>query len=542
MKNTIYIYRSAIILLLSGWILTFNSCREDFEDINTNPLEFTNATSGSLFNRTIQSLMLGWDEQFYIHNEILYKETQLGALGSEAWGNYSLGTENLWSNYYSTLAVFRELESRLAAADSSAEINNMKAMVKIVLAYKTFKLTDLFGDIPFFDAGRGFQELTYLRPEFDSQKDIYLYLLEDLKKASELINTEGINEPFATFASFDNLFNGNLDQWKRFANSIRLKQAVRAYNSEPEIAGAIIKEILENNLPLIQSYDFITYVNNNVYLKPANLGFTNDAASWSFREHKNLRMGSNLWHLLSANDSTDGSGIFDARAYYFFETNNAGKWVPYPQQASSETPAIGGIPYQTHRDNNFGIKGEGCIYSPFNYFLIRDGDQIPEMLISGADIHFTKAEIYFRGMGVAVDQGKAEIEYMQGLEGSFKYWKEMMESSTLPLNPNADFNTLIPIPAHLTYSNLLNKVALWNFSSSDDKLKMIYTQQYINLFRQVWEAYSLCRRTDLIPREGIATSFYRLPYPPSESEYNSENVQQAISSGNSANDRVWWNQ
>lgn len=529
-------------MLVSLILVSVNSCRDEFEDINTNPLGFTQATSGSLFNSTVKSLMLGWNEQFYIYNEVLYKQTQLGALGSEAWGNISLGTEELWTNYYTTLANIRELEYRFETADSSAELNNMKAMVKILLAYKTFKMTDLFGDMPFFDAGRGFEDLSYLRPAFDSQRDIYLYLMDDLQSACELLNDEGLDDPFMTFASFDNLFHGSIDKWRKFANSIRLKQAVKMYNKEPELAGNIIRDILENDLPLIQSYDFITFVNENVYLKPSELGFTNDAASWSFREHKNLRMGSNMWHLLSDHDSTDGSGIFDVRAYYFFETNNANDWVAYPQIPGPETPAIGGMPYMTHRDLNFSIKGDLCIYSPFNYFLVRDGDNIPELLISGADIHYTKAEIYFRGLGVPVNKSQAEVEYMQGLEGSVKYWTETMAGSTLPLNHNADFFSWITVPSQLNYTYLLNKVALWNLSTDEEKLTMIYTQQYINLFRQVWDAFSLCRRVDLVPREGDPLSYYRLPYPPSESEYNTQNLEDAISAGNAQTDKIWWNQ
>jgi hypothetical protein len=52
----------------------------------------------------------------------------------------------------------RELERRFEAATPSPELNNMKAMLKILLAYKTFKVTDLFGDIPFSEAGYGYPD------------------------------------------------------------------------------------------------------------------------------------------------------------------------------------------------------------------------------------------------------------------------------------------------------------------------------------------------------------------------------------------------
>jgi len=60
----------------------------------------------------------------------------------------------------------------------------------------------------------------------------------------------------------------------------------------------------------------------------------------------------------------------------FLKGNNVNQWVAYPQYPEINTPPSGGIPYDSHRDNSgaFAIKGETCIYSPFEYFLIRDED------------------------------------------------------------------------------------------------------------------------------------------------------------------------
>ena len=88
-------------------------------------------------------------------------------------------------------------------------------MVKILLAYKTFKVTDFFGDIPYTDAGYGFQDVSKLRPKFDSQRSIYLNLLSELKWADENINLNATNvEPFKSFKGFDKLFFGNILLWK----------------------------------------------------------------------------------------------------------------------------------------------------------------------------------------------------------------------------------------------------------------------------------------------------------------------------------------
>ncbi len=528
-------------------ILFLVSCTKDFDEINTNPYGFTTASDGSLFNSTIQSLILSGNEQFYINNEILYKQTQLAALTKDAWGNFTLGTESMWSNYYSTLPAIRELEKRFSEMPSSGKVNNMRAMVKVVLAYKTFKLTDMFGDIPLFDAGFGFQDLEYLRPKFDSQESIYKYLLEELRWCDENIDITAINEePFVTFSAFDPLFRGadQMLNWQKLANSLRMRYAMRMSEKEPILAGEIIREIVENDRPVFLGYDFITYVGESACIWPAEMGFKNTSLNWAFREHNNLRMGSNIWHQLSNHDSTDGSGIFDPRAYIFFEGNNVNQWVAYPQYPEINTPPSGGIPYDSHRDNSgaFAIKGETCIYSPFEYFLIRDEDFMPIPIITGAEIHFIMAEAYFRGIGLPYDPSLGDIEYMNGLNTSVDWWMNVASNSKLPLS-GLTFPEMVPIPPSLGPSSVLNIFGLWNVTTDEEKLEFIYTQRWLDAFRQPWEAYALVRRTGMTPREGEAINHFRMPYPPSEVEYNSANCAEAIANqggGDTPDYKIWW--
>jgi hypothetical protein len=519
------------------------SCKKDFEEINTNPSNFTTASDGALFNEVISSLQLGWNEQFYINNEILYKQTQQAALTKEAWGNFTLGTEEIWKIYYGALPEVRELEKRFSNYDDSPGIVNMRAMLKITLALKTFKVTDLFGDIPFSEAGYGFQNLDLLRPKYDKQKDIYLALLDELKWADENIDeTAELVEPFITFKQFDKLFNGDMSKWRKLANSLRLRHAMRMAEKEPVLAGEIIKDIIENDRPVFLGYDFITPLFESACLWPAAIGFRNESVNWSFREHKNLRMGSNIWRQLSDHDSADGSGIFDPRAYIFFETNNANRWVPYPQLPDANTPSEGGIPYDWHRDQAgaYNIKGETCI-SPFNYFIVSDQDYMPIIIITGAEIHFIRAEAYFRGIGVPVDLDQADIEYMNGINSSIEWWMTVAENSQLPTSRLA-FPDMIDIPANLGASSVLMRFGSWNAASDEEKLQFLYTQWWLDAFRQPWEAYALARRTGRTPREGLPVDHYRLPYPPSEVEFNSVNCAQAIADqgGDTPDRKIWW--
>ena len=532
---------SVLFLVL---LLSLAACRKDFDKINTDPSSFTSASDGSLFNEVISTLKLGGNEQFYINNEILYKQTQQAALTKEGWGNFTIGTEEIWSNYYGALPEVRELEKRFATYDNSPGVKNMRAMLKITMALKTFKVTDLFGDIPFSQAGYGFQNLDYLRPRFDAQRDIYLALLDDLKWADENI-AESIPsaEPFTTFSGFDKLFNGDMKKWRKLANSLRLRHAMRMAEKEPVIAGAIVKDVIENNRPVFIGYDMTAPVLESACLWPAAVGFKNESLSWSFREHKNLRMGSNIWHLLSVNDSTSGSGIFDPRAYIFFETNNNHQWVPYPQIPDASTPSEGGIPYGEHRDQagSFDIKGESCRYSPFNFFIISDINYMPIILFTGAEVHFLKAEAWFRGIGVSVDKDLADIEYMNGVNSSVDWWLKVAANSKLPLS-GMTFPEMINIPSNLKASSVLVHYGSWNAATEEEKLEFIYTQWLLDAFRQPWEMYALARRTGKTPHEGAPISHFRLPYPPSEVEYNSANCADAISrqGGDNTGNRIWW--
>jgi hypothetical protein len=537
-------FKQLLIITTMLLALLLGSCTKDFEEINTNPHGFTTASDGALFNNVIKSLQPGWNEQFYINNEILYKQTQLAALTREAWGNFTLGTEDIWRNYYRVLPEIRELEKRFEKYEETPSLINMKAMLKIALALKTFKLTDLFGDMPFSEAGYGFHDLSLLRPVYDSQRNIYLALLDDLKWADENIDEmAAVEPPFTTFRAFDLLFNGDMLKWKKLANSLRLRHALRMSEKEPVLAGAIIKEIIENERPVFYGYDFITPKLESAALWPSAMGFKNESLNWSFREHNNLRMGSNIWRNLSSNNNIDGSGIFDPRTYIFFERDNSNRWVAFPQFPDASTPSSGGIPYGEHRDGAgaFNIKGEACIYSPFNYFLIRDEDFMPVIIITGAEIHYIKAEAYFRGIGVAEDKMQGEIEYLNGINSSVSWWKPVAENSRLP-SSGIRFTDMINIPPGLSAASVQMHFGFWNVGSDEEKLKFIYTQRWLDAFRQPAEAYALARRTGMTPREGIDIDHFRLPYPPSEVESNSENWAEAVSrqGGDGTGAKIWW--
>ncbi|MEY3053390.1 MAG: hypothetical protein RLY31_3175 [Bacteroidota bacterium] len=521
--------------LSAGLALHFTACTAEFDDINRNPFHPTDTDIGPLFNTVVASLRLGWNEQFYLHNETLYPITQQAARTGVGFDNITIGTEEVWTGYYRSLAHLREIERRLeasSAADPEAW-NNVRSQVKVLKAYKTFRMTDLFGDIPFFNAAMGFEDIDRTRPPFDSQEDIYKHLLAELAWVEENIRTTAnpvtaAGTPYVSLGAFDTFLNGDLSRWRKLANALRLRHSVRMAEKDPAHAFPIIADILGNQRPLIREGE-------DVCLWPRRQGWTNEGLNWSFSEHNKLRMGTTVWQSLSESDLPDGSGIFDPRAYLFFETNNAGEWVAFPQAPTGPPPPEGGIPYGRHRDNNFPVKGQGNLFSPFNYYLVRDDQDVPEVILTAAEVHFLEAEAHLRGLGVAPDPDEAEGAYTLGLVSSCSFWQSVMAGCAGWIHNRP------PILSQGELFAVANHPRLSIFTQ-EDKLALIYRQRWLDAFRQPWEAFSLWRRTGATPRTGAPPVYYRFAYPPSEAANNPEHyaAQLVRMTSDSPATKVWW--
>ena len=165
----------------------------------------------------------------------------------------------------------------------------------------------------------------------------------------------------------------------------------------------------------------------------------------------------------------------------------------------------------------------------------------PFPIITGAEIHFILAEAYFRGIGLAQDPDQADVEYMNGINTSIEWWTNVADNSKLP-SSGLTFPSQIQIPSNLGSFSVLNVFGSWNATTDEEKLAFIYTQRWLDAFRQPMEAYALSRRTGMTPREGAPINHYRLPYPPSEVEYNTSNWADAVANqgGDTPETKLWW--
>lgn len=522
------------ILYLSLLVGTagISSCTKNFDEMNAPWKDAQTADINSLFNGVVASIELGAQEQATA-NTWIYPITQLGTIVSSSGYTMQNASNELWENYYRALISLRQIDQMINDSPDKAKYQNIQAMSNIIKAYKTLKITDIFGDIPFSEAGLANLGPTNYAPKFDTQKSIYESQLNELKAAVANLSTasDQIN-----IGSSESLFNGDIAQWKKFGNSLRLRYALRMHDANASIAAAHVQEAL--TLPLLENIE-------NVGITPAVQGFTGEWREWSFHAGLYLRMGSTAWNMLSDSDNPAGTGIFDPRAKIFFETNVKNEWAPKEQNTAVTD---GGEPYNRRRDEDWSNKGDGNLISNFNYYFGRDKN-IPELIITAAEVYFLKAEAATKGIGRAVSLADAKTNYENGVKSSINFWTSMaIKSSVWKENkPSA-----MPTNSELNTVLANHKVAFSTSLATNDALKLIYTQRWLDNFRQPYEAWALTRQTDATPKATIDENLYqnlygqilRLNYADKEYQYNLKNTLLATDQETNAQTwqkaKVWW--
>jgi hypothetical protein len=469
-----------------------------------------------------------------------YPITQQGIVYTKADYSYDGGPGDEWNNFYHNLSNYKAMMKIIATTPDTTIYTNLKAMVRTLQAYAAIKLTNFYGDMPYSKAGNVLDDKPEdFTPSYDKQQDIYLTSLNDLQWAVNNFNATDASQ--LNIGNSDLVLQNNIPQWIKFANSLRLRIALTMYDKDqadatPQIVDALSKPLLTDD------------IDDVVGLYPANIpNLDLGGREFSFGTETRIRMGTTMWHMMSSTNATDGSGIFDPRCTIYFEPNNAGTWVPYPQNPASATPD-GGDPYNHGiRDVNWSNKnGNGTPptvnqYADFNYYWGRDKN-IPEIFMTAAEVHFLKAEVYARGIaGVAANMATAETEYNAGVTASVNFWTTQAHNSLIWI-----VNKPAGPPAAGAITTLLNNPVI-KFNAGN-ALPLIYAQEWIDMFRQPWEAWTLLRRTGgATPMDATNAAYYtntyggyqRVQYPASEQTYNRANWQAATNGPDKIETKLW---
>lgn len=485
-------YKFINILIASILITGTISC-EDYLDVNTDP---NNPTEVS------PDLILPVAQHYtatYIHGNRMTNH-----LGNLLMYNWSEAHGFSWYNeefqylvsttFYSQIfdnAYLQPLKQYQILTQLGPEFDNYAAIGKIMKAYHFQILVDTYGDIPYFDAlGRR----ANASPTYDDAQAIYDDLILQLTEAINLINGAVDNPASVDPGADDVIFGGNMLQWKRFANTIKMRILVR----ESDVASSTY---LSEQMAVIEQ-EGSGFITDDVVVDP---GYQQEEGKqnpfWN-------TFGASVDETVTlTNDATAATQYIieflqdkdDPRIDYIYEEPETGH--------SGVNQGVRPKTAEEHSPDVLSNIGPGLLIGP---------DQ-GSVIFTLAESYFNRAEAALKGFG----PGDPEALYYNGIEASFD---------------------LLGAPDFEDYISQNEENV--NYDASPDKLEAIITQKWIAVngitALQSWFDYNRTGYPENLPISLEASTNdrpVRLFYPASEKASNAANVP---TQKNAFTDKVFW--
>jgi hypothetical protein len=224
-----------IHLIISGLILfSAVSCKKSLDESNINPNASEHAQPDYLLTAAIKATSdTYWGTTNNMNSSLLFVQhwAKIQYTDPDRYIYTNTGFQELWSTGYSSGIINLNQIIKLADAQSNS---NYKGVALVLRSWIFTLLTDAYGNVPYSQAG---DIDRYLLPKYDTQRDVYLGVLADLKTAQTAL------DPSGKAIAGDIVYANNIALWKKFANSLRLRVALRIADREPELARQTIAAI-----------------------------------------------------------------------------------------------------------------------------------------------------------------------------------------------------------------------------------------------------------------------------------------------------------
>ncbi|MCK5774615.1 MAG: SusD/RagB family nutrient-binding outer membrane lipoprotein [Bacteroidales bacterium] len=471
-------------LVLAGIALIGTSCTKNFEEINTNPNNPDTAPLESVLAYNIIEIT----DRFDINTEMEYAASYVGHVtmsqNNDIQNYITQSPSGMWSQYY-----IRNLSNLNGIINDATDENvNIKGAALVLKAYATMIQVDAYGAVPYFEAAKLDEGIE--KPVFDSEEVIYDDLFKILKEANDLFDDQAKD-----LGSGDLIYGGKNTTmralaWKKFANSLRLRLAIRISIVNEEKAKKEINEILGDatKYPIFENND-----DGAIVVFPG--------IDWV--EPWTDRAGYKPYIRIAAPIVDTLKKFNDPRLAEYAAPLRNGSYKGLQVGADGKTV--------------FGKPKE----SPVNDQFIKNTEDGKVFFMTYSEVEFIKAEAYSRGLyGSAAD---AETAYNNAITANMDMYG--ISSSDIT-----------------TY--LAQTDVKWN-----GDVHKVYIQKWISLFRQSWEAWAEMRRTDvpLLPLAAQANYTnhnrvpYRFAYPDSEKNLNGDNIPSDVVEDDFYwGTQIWW--
>lgn len=472
------------ILFILIIIFSVSACTTDFEELNTNPNAPVNVQPDLLLRQVIYDFGDEMSYEGFVAGNLLGQ--YFTAIDFNLFDRHSLTEPQFGGNPWPTLYTnLRDNEIILTQARNNPTLAVYEGPALILKAYLSAILTDLYGDVPYNEALKGTEGI--VAAKYDNQESIYTGengILANLDLAIDKIS----NYNGTTNLNGDILFNGNLNAWITFAQSLKIKSLMRISNKVN--VSADIQAI----------YDAGDYLQINA-----------DNAAFDFADSQpnnfrmaNLRAGDFNLFVMSETIEEILNDLNDPRMTVFFRP-----------AANDPTSFIGLLNGPDASQTSISVAD----YSLTGRIFREETAGLDANFITAWETLFFLAEAAEKGFITA----DAKALYEEATILAFEYW-----GTTMP----ADYLTT----GNAAYGQ-----------NGLDKIEQIITQKWLANIINGYEGWTEFRRTGFPQLKTISASLnndlipMRLPYPTDEAALNNEHFTQATEvNGNSVNASVWW--
>ncbi len=507
--------RKILYTALSAAMLPFlTGCTDNFEKYNTEPYVPYSLPASALFTQLITTGI-----NIQQNDNQMIDQMVGGPYGgyltmSTSWGGSNFNTYNQtdgWNQIPFNTPFEKFYPNYYKIVDATQKNGHFYAMAQILRVNTMSRVALCYGPIPYSKMSKGES-----KPSYDSEPDLYSNMLNDLDAAIAVLKDFIAETDLRPLGENDIVYSGDYSKWIRFANSLKLRLALRIVNANPELARKAAEEAVSDAGGLIDDPAYNAMVPVGAEPNP----FWLVANSWG-----EIRANATLTSYMN--------GYNDPRMAAYFKAASiagAGTYVGLRSGVKGMTTAM------------------GANFSKPNY---EQKDDMPMFLSS--ETAFLRAEGALRQWDM---KGEAKTFYEQGITQSFAERKVSGADTYITNNTAQPQSYNSPIEqARMNYTVKTTITIAWDAAASfETNLERIITQKWIANFPLGLEAWADYRRTgypeifpvvDNLSNGVISTERQqrRLPFPLKEKQGNSENVAAAVTmlggADTGATD-LWW--
>ena len=459
-------------------------------------------------------------------------------LAADCWSGY-FGQNNNWGgpnnlNYflkdgwvassytesYSTVVpLWQDLKGK-----TETQFPEVFALAQILKISAWHKATDMFGPIPYKEAGKGLITVPY-----DSQEEVYKAMFKELSDAIEVLTKYADNGNSKLLPNADAVYAGDVHKWVVYANSLMLRLAMRVYYADAALSKKYALQAVNHSYGVMKTKDDEAKMERG-----ASLEFKNNL-DVLINQYNECRMGSSMLAYLG--------GYQDPRLPKYFNTSTVSQAVTVGTYGK-----YSGVPtgHDVSSNDAFRDSSRPAITSTTPTYWMR-----------ASEVYFLLAEAALHGFAVG---GTAESLYEKGIEMSFEEngiaSSEVADYMSSGLKPSAYSFHLTNPGVNVDVPAVTEATTAWS-GTDEEKLEKIMIQKWIALYPNGQEAWSEYRRTGYPKLHSVVTNYSngeidsevgirRMRFPTNKSTSaediaNLESARKLLRGGlDKAGTRLWW--